>query len=121
MGQLISVFQLLLVFIIVGVLLLVLNLISVHQLFSIVPALICEITVTTVKTFDETRLSSFFGEFYKICTAINELSHQINRFQNQFYYVHEYKFKKYIILLNIQRMENNDIECMNGTQVHNVD
>ena len=42
--------------IIVGVLLLVLNLISVHQLFSVVPALICEITVITVKTSEKTQL-----------------------------------------------------------------
>ena len=37
-----------------------LNLISVYQLFSVVPALICEITVLTVitvKTFEKTRLS----------------------------------------------------------------
>ena len=47
--------------IIVGEVLLVLKLISVHQLFSVVPVLICEITVITAKTFGKTRVSCLCG------------------------------------------------------------
>ena len=46
--------------IIVGEMVLVLNLISVHQLFSVVPVLICEITVITVftvKTFEKNSIA----------------------------------------------------------------
>ena len=41
---------------IVSELVLVLKLISVHQLYSVVLVLICKITVITVKTFEKTRL-----------------------------------------------------------------
>ena len=63
-----------------GEMLLVLKLISVHQLFSVVPVLLCEITVITVftgKTFEKTQITPCLvlseTNNYNICTNLVKL------------------------------------------------
>ena len=77
------------------------ELISVYQLFSIVPALMCEITVITVKTFEKTRMKSHefssntlslmsniqtffdtFNGFYDICNRLHDSTLRDNKYKN---------------------------------------